>query len=136
MTKSAGLFMSLVVSAFMLAGLAAGPVMAQDKGKDTKAAPPSYQGDPSVYKVIFEDKNFRVIELLRKKGVHDKPHGHPLPFVSYALNDCTSKNYAADGKAREVTAKAGTSRAGTVLASHSVETTGTADCHSILVERK
>ena len=34
-------------------------------------APPTYQGDPDVYKVIFEDQNFRVISATRKKGVHD-----------------------------------------------------------------
>lgn len=36
-------------------------------------SPPSYQADPDVYKVIFEDQNFRVIKSTRKKGVHDKP---------------------------------------------------------------
>ncbi len=37
-----------------------------------QSAPPSYQADPDVYKVIFEDQNFRVIASTRKKGVHDK----------------------------------------------------------------
>ncbi len=36
-----------------------------------QTAPPTYQGDPDVYKVIFEDQNFRVIATNRKKGVHD-----------------------------------------------------------------
>jgi hypothetical protein len=45
-------------------------------------APPTYEGDPDVYKVIFEDQNFRVIAVTRKKGVHDKVHGHPVPSVS------------------------------------------------------
>jgi hypothetical protein len=27
-------------------------------------AEPTYKGDPSVYKLIFEDANFRVIELI------------------------------------------------------------------------
>lgn len=31
-------------------------------------APPTFQGDPDVYKVIFEDQNFRVIASTRKKG--------------------------------------------------------------------
>ena len=61
-------------------------------------APPSYQGDPDVYKVIFEDQNFRVIASTRKKGVHDKVHGHPVPSIIYFLTDCTTKQYAADGK--------------------------------------
>ena len=33
-----------------------------------QTAPPTYQGDPDVYKVIFEDQNFRVIAVNRKKG--------------------------------------------------------------------
>ena len=56
------------------------------------------QGDPDVYKVIFEDQNFRVIDSLRKKGVHDKPHSHPVPSIVYHVTDCTSVLYGADGK--------------------------------------
>src|SRR6185437_13362594 len=37
-------------------------------------AEPTYKGDPSVYKLIYEDANFRVIEAVRPKGVHDKVH--------------------------------------------------------------
>ncbi len=101
-----------------------------------QSAPPSYQGDPEVYKVIFEDANFRVIEAIRKKGVHDKPHSHPIPSVVYNVTDCTTKQYAADGKTSERTTKAGAAFAAPVVASHSAENTGTADCHQIFVERK
>ena len=73
-------------------------------------APPTYEGDPDVYKVIFEDQNFRVIAATRKKGVHDKVHGHPVPLVSYNITDCTTKQYGADGKTSESTNKAGTAR--------------------------
>jgi hypothetical protein len=53
--------------------------------------------------------NFRVIEGLRKKGVHDKPHGHPLPGVMYNVTDCKTKLYAADEKVlSENERKAGT----------------------------
>jgi hypothetical protein len=41
-------------------------------GALAQTAPPTYQGDPSVYKVIFEDQNFRVIEGTWNKGQHDK----------------------------------------------------------------
>jgi mannose-6-phosphate isomerase-like protein (cupin superfamily) len=99
-------------------------------------APPSYQGDPDVYKVIFEDQNFRVIAATRKKGVHDKVHGHPVPSVIYFVDDCTTKQYAADGKTAEATVKAGTAFAVPITASHSAENTGPADCHQIFVERK
>lgn len=99
-------------------------------------APPTYEGDPDVYKVIFEDQNFRVIAVTRKKGVHDKVHGHPVPSVSYNITDCTTKQYAADGKASESTNKAGTARAIPVISSHSAENTGPADCQQLFVERK
>jgi hypothetical protein len=68
-------------------------------------APPTYQGDPDVYKVIFEDQNFRVIATNRKKGVHDKEHGHPLPSVVYNITDCTTKIYTPDGKTSEMSRK-------------------------------
>ena len=67
-----------------------------------QTAEPTYKGDPSVYKVIFEDANFRVIEGIRKKGVHDKVHSHPVPFVVYSVTDCKTKLYAADGKTTEL----------------------------------
>lgn len=148
MKKAARYFMGLLVPAFILAGVVASPVMAQDKAKDAKAAPaakvaasqpapPSYKGDPDVYKVIFEDQNFRVIESLRKKGVHDKAHSHPVPSVSYNLTDCTTKIYDADGKTRTNTGKAGTARTTPlIVSSHSAENVGPADCRTLFVERK
>jgi hypothetical protein len=86
--------------------------------------------------VIFEDQNFRVISATRKKGVHDKVHGHPAPSIVYFLTDCTTKQYASDGKTTENTAKAGSANAVPVIASHSAENTGPADCQQIFVEKK
>jgi len=117
----------LSATAFALTGSLA--VFAQN-------APPTYQGDPEVYKVIFEDQNFRVIATTRKKGVHDKSHGHPLPSVVYNITDCTTKTYAPDGKTSEIVRKAGTANAVPVIPSHSAENTGAADCEQIFVERK
>ena len=36
-------------------------------GAAAQTAPPTYQGDPDVNKVIFEDQNYRVIETIQKK---------------------------------------------------------------------
>jgi hypothetical protein len=63
-------------------------------------APPSYEGDPDVYKVIFEDQNFRVIDSIRKKGVHDKLHSHPVPSIVYYPNECTSWSMGRTGSLR------------------------------------
>ena len=118
-----------ITAAVALGSLAATIAFAQ-------TAPPTYQGDPAVYKVIFEDQNFRVIATTRKKGVHDKVHGHPLPSVVYNITDCATKTYAPDGKTSEIVRKAGTANAVPVIPSHSAENTGTADCQQIFVERK
>jgi hypothetical protein len=99
-------------------------------------APPTYQGDPDVYKVIFEDQNFRVIEVLRRKGIHDKTHSHPVPSVVYNVTDCKTKLYAADGKTTDNDGKAGTAGAVPVIASHSAENIGPADCKQVFVEKK
>jgi hypothetical protein len=99
-------------------------------------APPSYEGDPDVYKVIFEDQYFRVIDQVRKKGVHDKLHSHP-PSIVYYLTECTSVVYGPDGKptGSPSVVKAGTAREA-ANPGHSVENVGPEDCHAIFVERK
>lgn len=101
-----------------------------------QSAEPTFKADPDVYKVIFEDANFRVIEVNRKKGVHDKAHGHPVPSIVYSLTDCKTKQYAADGKTTEGETKAGSARAVPVTASHSAENIGSTDCKQIFVEKK
>jgi hypothetical protein len=120
---------TFILSAAALALTASFAALAQN-------APPTYQGDPDVYKVIFEDQNFRVIATTRKKGVHDKTHGHPVPSVVYHITDCMTKIYAADGKTSESTTKAGSASAVPVIPSHSAENIGPADCQQIFVERK
>jgi hypothetical protein len=99
-------------------------------------AEPSYKGDPDVYRVIFEDANFRVIEAVRKAGVRDKTHGHPVPSVVYTLTDCKSKLYGAGGKVVESDVRAGTASAVPITAAHSAENVGSADCRQLFVEKK
>jgi hypothetical protein len=101
-----------------------------------QTAAPTFEGDPRVYKVIFEDANFRVIEGLRKAGVKDKPHGHPLPAIVYNVTDCNTKLYGADGKATDSPSKSGTASAVPVIPSHSAENVATTDCKQIFVEKK
>ena len=68
-------------------------------------APPTYEADPSVYKIIFEDQNFRVISATWKVGVTDKSHSHTAPSVGYFVTDCAGHYYLFD-----VDAKTGTVR--------------------------
>lgn len=101
-----------------------------------QSAPPSYEADPTVYKVIFEDQNFRVISATWKKGVTDKQHSHPVAFVTYALDDCKVKVHNVDGTTREIKVKAGEPHTGPITASHAAENVTDADCHGLLIERK
>jgi hypothetical protein len=89
-----------------------------------------------VYKVIFEDENFRVIAATWKKGAHDKDHSHPLPSVGYAVTDCALKVMAPDGKSRDVNSKAGSANAVPTTQSHHAENVGASDCQVVFVERK
>jgi hypothetical protein len=52
---------------------------------------PTYLADPSVYKIIFEDQNFRVISATWPPVGTDKPHTHPWPSVVYLLDGLHSK---------------------------------------------
>ena len=115
--------------AAMILGLASTGAIAQ-------TAEPTFKGDPSVYKVIFEDANFRVIEANRGPGVKDKPHGHPLPSIVYSVTDCKTKLIGADGKTRESITKAGTASAVPVIASHTAENIDKTSCKQLFVEKK
>jgi hypothetical protein len=127
--KTFGPVFGMLGAVIAVTGVAVGAALAQ-------SAPPSYQGDPSVYKVIYEDANFRVIEGTRKAGMKDKLHGHPLPGIVYNLTDCPTKLYSPDGKVVERTDKAGAASATPVIPSHQAENVGTADCKQIFVEKK
>ena len=94
-------------------------------------APPTFRADPSVYKLLYEDQNVRVISATSAKGVHDKPHSHPIPSVAYALDDCTIRLYAPDGTTRDITSKAGSETEVPITRSHTAENIGPADCHVV-----
>ena len=122
-------YIGLLLGTAMIIGMSSFSAKAQ-------TAEPTYKADPSVYKLIFEDANFRVIEANHIKGVHDKAHSHGGPFIVYNLTDCKMKTYAPDGKATERDGKAGTVTELPAIASHSAENTGAADCKQIFVEKK
>jgi hypothetical protein len=119
-----------------IVGLAGMTMILGTVGATAQSAPPSYEADPSVYKVIYEDANFRVIEANRKVGVKDKSHSHLLPGVIYNVTDCQSKLYTPDGKVIENKGTAGTAGATPITASHQAENVGTTDCKQVLVEKK
>lgn len=99
-------------------------------------APPSYQADPSVYKVIFENPDFRVIQATWKAGQTDKPHAHPIPSVAYSLTPCTIKLTEADGKTIIVKNAPGHVTAVPFEHSHTATNLTHHVCRVVFVERK
>jgi hypothetical protein len=98
---------------------------------------PTYLADPSVYKIIFEDQNFRVISATWQPDATDKPHTHPLPSIAYFLTDCAERLRAADGTERDVNSKAGTTITVPIITQpHTAHNVGPAVCRAIFVERK
>jgi hypothetical protein len=121
--------LKMAFGAAMILGIASTGAIAQ-------TAEPTFKGDPSVYKVIFEDANFRVIEANRGPGVKDKAHGHPLPSIVYNVTDCKTKLTGADGKTRESISKAGTADAVPIIGSHTAENIDKTNCKQLFVEKK
>ncbi len=120
---------TLALSAMALLYTASSAALAQN-------APPTYQGDPAVYKVIFEDQNFRVIAATWPKGMRDKAHSHPVPSIAYSLTDCVIRVHDPDGKTKDITNKAGVAQTVQITQSHSAENIGPAECRVLFVERK
>jgi hypothetical protein len=104
-------------------------------GAFAQAAEPTFKGDPDVYKVIYEDANIRLIEAIRKAGVTDKVHGHPVPSIVYSVTDCKTKQ-TVDGKDTQTDSTAGLARAVPVVVAHTATNTGTTDCKQLFIEKK
>lgn len=100
------------------------------------SVPPTYQADPTVYKVIFENDTFRVIAATWPAGYTDKEHSHPVPGISYALTDCTLKLTNPDGTTRDISNKAGTAGPTPVTVSHHATNVGSTECRVVFVEQK
>jgi hypothetical protein len=101
-----------------------------------QGTPPSYKASPDVYKLVSENDQFRVIMATWKPGQRDAWHSHAGPLTGYRLSDCKQRAYTPDGKSQDREAKRGEVLYNPVIASHSVENIGTADCQILIVERK
>ncbi len=111
MKRSARLLLSLLVPAFMLAGFAASPAMAQDKAKATKAAPAAKaEKGKAALKVLLENDKVRVFEVQFKPGDVNKAVPSASSRVVRALKGGTLMRTYADGKTQKVEWKTGEAR--------------------------
>lgn len=122
-------FVLCALLATLALGLGANMAMAEDVA-------PSYKASPDVYQLISENEHFRVITSTWKPGQRDAWHSHEGPLVGYRLTDCKLKVYTPDGKSKAREAKRGEVLYNPVIASHSVENVGPADCQLLIIEKK
>ncbi len=97
-------FMGVLVPAFMLAGVAALPAMAQEKAK-AKAAPLKQE-----LKMLLENDKVRVYEARSKPGAESEMRERPFRVIRYMTDAKILRTYA-DGKTDTVERKAGEVRA-------------------------
>ena len=100
------------------------------------ATPPSFKASPSVYKLIAEDENFRVILAAWQPGQRDEWHSHQ-PAAVYSLSGCGGQRlYTPDGKYVERKSAIGQVTLNKAIASHSFENRSSKECQALIVERK
>jgi hypothetical protein len=122
--------LSVAVALIATVGLATPfTVLAED-------APLSYKAAPSVYKLLFENDEFRVILQTSKPGQRDELHSHSA-LVGYRLSNCTGRLHYPDGKSTDPTpAKRGSVLYLPAQPAHSFENVGKTNCEVLIVERK
>ena len=110
MKKSVRLFIGLLASVFMLAGVVAGPAMAQDKAKDAKAAPAAKaEQGKMTRKVLVDNDKVLILENTYKPG-----DVNTEVLTSYrvqrVLQGGTLERTYADGKKERIELKTGATR--------------------------
>jgi len=90
--------------------------------------------NPTDVKVLIDNDQVRVLEVLHKPGVKEPMHSHPA-YVSVYLSASKVKVTLPDGKVTEKDRKPGeTQYSGPTT--HAVENIGTTDQHAIVIELK
>ena len=115
--------MSVVLVAFVL-GLSANMAMAEDLAKVM----------PNDVKVLIDNDQVRVLDVLHQPGVKEPMHSHPN-YVSVYMSTTRVKVTTPDGKTVEKDRKAG-EVAYSGPTTHALENIGTADQHVIVIELK
>ena len=91
-------YVGLLVAAFVVAGFAAQPAMAQEKAKAAKAAPAAKaEKGKATVKVLFENDKVRAVEVTFKPGDEGANVARPFHVVR-ALKGGTIQRTYADGK--------------------------------------
>jgi hypothetical protein len=109
MKRSNRVLASMLVPAFILAGIVAQPVFAQDKAKDSKAAAPKdakKQEATNSQKVHHDDDKVRVTETTTKPGERGNNVVRGFRVTRYLQGGTQERTYA-DGKKEKIERKTG-----------------------------
>ena len=102
------LLVSVLIPAFMLAGMAANSAMAQDKAKDGKAAPAAKaEKGKAVPKVVLDNDKVLVSEVTFKPGDENVSVPSSSFRIVRALKGGTLMRSYADGKTEKIEWKTG-----------------------------
>jgi hypothetical protein len=104
MKKLAGALAGLLVPAFFVAGVIATPAMAQEKGKDAKAAA-TKKGEP-VVKVFLDNDKVRVFQVTYRPGDASPSVERPLRVIRVLKGGTLTLIYP-DGKREKLAWKTG-----------------------------
>ena len=108
MNKPVRFFSGILVPAFALAVVFAGPAMAQGMAKDTKAAPVAKaEKGKSTVKVLLENDKVRVFERTYKPGDTNDEVPSAYYRVNHTLKGGTLERTYADGKKEKTEVKTG-----------------------------
>jgi quercetin dioxygenase-like cupin family protein len=108
----------------------------QEKGERIMGAsgPDAVKVAPHVYKVLFENKRVRVLDVRMKSGEKSAMHSHPA-YVVYVLDAAKVKLTSSEGESAQIELKPGD-----VMwrepETHTAENSGTANLHAVFVELK
>lgn len=101
-------------------------------------APSADKAAPEVYKVLAENKQWRVLQATWQPGQEDNFHSHPGDRVSMFQTDCKLRLTKANGKYKDVNPKAGKAKArtGKPVKSHKAKNIGDKVCVINIIELK
>ena len=101
-------------------------------------APTAPEASPEVYKIIAENKQWRVMQATWQPGQEDNFHSHTADRVSIFETDCKLRLSKPDGTYKDVNPKVGKAKArtGKPVASHKAKNIGDKVCVIKIVELK
>ena len=133
MNKFAEVMQGLLVSAFLGAAVIATPVMAQDKGKDAKAAP-AKKGE-ATQKVVLENDAVRIFEVTFKPGDAGASVERPKRVI-HVIKGGTLTLIHPDGKKEKLAWKTGETSVREATPKYSPKNEGKSDIVLLVVNLK